>query len=57
MRKGILHLAALLLAISPVYAEVFELPPEGYDVICSVATITARYEYTLVDIARLNGLG
>jgi len=57
MRKGILHLAALVLAISPVYAEVFELPPEGYDVIGSVATISARYEDTLVDIARRHGLG
>ena len=57
MRKGILRLAALVLAISPVYAEVFELPPEGYDVIGSVATITARYEDTLVDIARRHGLG
>ncbi len=57
MRKGILHLAALVLAISPVYAEVFELPPEGYDVIGSVTTISARYEDTLVDIARRHGLG
>ncbi|MDH3619366.1 MAG: L,D-transpeptidase family protein [Gammaproteobacteria bacterium] len=57
MRKGTLHLATLLLAISPVYADVFELPPEGYDVIGSVSTITARYEDTLVDIARRHGLG
>ena len=57
MRKWIPHLAALLLATTPVYAEVFELPPEGYDVIGSVSTITVRYEDTLVDIARRHGLG
>ncbi len=57
MRNGILGLAAWLLANTPVYAEVFELPPEGYDVIGSVSTITARYEDTLVDIARRHGLG
>jgi len=57
MHNRIVHLAALLLATAPVYAEVFELPPEGYDVIGSVSTITARYEDTLVDIARRHGLG
>jgi len=57
MHKQIINLAALVLAISPVYAEVFELPPEGYDVIGSVSTISARYEDTLVDIARRHGLG
>jgi len=57
MRKCFVSLAALLLATTPVYAEVFELPPDGYDVIGSVSTITARYEDTLVDIARRHGLG
>ena len=57
MRKLILILAALLPATAPVYAEVYELPPDGYDVIGSVSTITARYEDTLVDIARRHGLG
>ena len=38
-------------------AEIYELPPEGFDVIGAVATITARYEDTLVDIARRHGLG
>ena len=57
MRNWILQLATLLLATAPVYAEVFELPPEGYDVIGSVSTVTARYEDTLVDIARRHGLG
>ncbi len=57
MRKLILILAALLPATAPVYAEVYELPPPGYDVIGSISTITARYEDTLVDIARRHGLG
>jgi L,D-transpeptidase ErfK/SrfK len=57
MRSLIIFLAMLWLANEPVYAEVYELPPEGYDVIGSVSTITARYEDTLVDIARRHGLG
>jgi L,D-transpeptidase ErfK/SrfK len=57
MRNWIPQLAALMLATAPVYAEVFELPPEGYDVIGAVSTVTARYEDTLVDIARRHGLG
>jgi len=40
-----------------VHAEIYELPPEGYDVIGALATITARDEDTLVDIARRHGLG
>ena len=57
MRTPIFLLAILWLATEPVYAEVYELPPEGYDVIGAVSTITARYEDTLVDIARRHGLG
>jgi len=57
MRKLFYHLAAVTLVTAPVYADVFELPPEGYDVIGSVSTVTARYEDTLVDIARRHGLG
>ena len=52
MRKLFFTLVASIAATAPVYAEVFELPPDGYDVIGSVATIKARYEDTLVDIAR-----
>ncbi|MDH3491142.1 MAG: L,D-transpeptidase family protein [Gammaproteobacteria bacterium] len=46
-----------MLAASPSRSEVYELPPEGFDVIGAVATVTARYEDTLVDIARHHGLG
>ena len=38
-------------------AEIYELPPAGYDVVGAVATVTAREEDTLIDIARRNGLG
>ena len=38
-------------------ADIYELPPEGHDVIGAVSTIIARHEDTLIDIARLHGLG
>jgi L,D-transpeptidase ErfK/SrfK len=41
----------------PIRAEIYDLPPAGYDVIGAVSTITARHEDTLVDIARRHGLG
>ncbi len=47
---------ALMWAVS-VRAEIYELPPEGFDVIGAVSTVTARHEDTLVDIARRHGLG
>jgi len=46
-----------LFSVFPAVAEIFELPPEGYDVIGAVSTISARQEDTLVDIARRHGLG
>jgi len=51
----ILVLTPLLLHVAK--AEIYELPPEGYDVIGAISTITARKEDTLVDIARRHGLG
>ncbi|HSM30873.1 MAG TPA: L,D-transpeptidase family protein [Woeseiaceae bacterium] len=47
---------AVMFAASP-RAEIYELPPEGYDVVGAVATVLAREEDTLIDIARRNGLG
>ena len=44
-------------ALAAAHAEIYEMPPEGYDVIGAVATISARREDTLVDIARRHGLG
>ena len=52
-----LLLAALLLTTISARAEIYELPPAGFDVIGAVSTITARHEDTLVDIARRHGLG
>ncbi|MDJ0813272.1 MAG: L,D-transpeptidase family protein [Woeseiaceae bacterium] len=54
---AIAALVCLFTLAQPARAEIYELPPEGYDVIGSVATITARHEDTLVDIARRHGLG
>jgi len=47
----------ILLAAASARAEIYELPPEGYDVIGAISSVTARYEDTLVDIARRHGLG
>ncbi len=49
----------LLLAALPVcaVAEVYDLPPEGNDVVGALTTITARAEDTLLDVARRHGLG
>ena len=55
-----LRLTVILLGIliaASARAEIYELPPDGYDVIGALATITTREEDTLVDIARRHGLG
>ena len=54
--RNVVGIAALLLC-GALHAEIYELPPEGYDVIGAVATVTARQEDTLIDIARRHGLG
>jgi L,D-transpeptidase ErfK/SrfK len=38
-------------------AEVYDLPPEGNDVVGALTTVTARADDTLLDIARRHGLG
>jgi L,D-transpeptidase ErfK/SrfK len=53
----VIFLAASLLASGSLRAEVYELPPDGFDVIGAVSTVTASHEDTLVDIARRHGLG
>jgi len=45
------------IGMSAARAEIYELPPEGYDVIGAMSTVAARYEDTLLDIARRHGLG
>jgi L,D-transpeptidase ErfK/SrfK len=51
---GILAVAILS---APVNAEVYDLPPDGNDVIGAVSSVRARAEETLLDIARRHGLG
>ena len=57
IRAGRIILVCCLLLVHVANAEIYELPPEGYDVIGAVSTIAARKEDTLVDIARRHGLG
>jgi L,D-transpeptidase ErfK/SrfK len=52
-----LPVAVFLCAVLPARAEVYELPPAGFDVIGALSSVTARYDDTLVDIARSHGLG
>jgi L,D-transpeptidase ErfK/SrfK len=40
-----------------VRAEVYDLPPEGHDVVGALTIVTARADDTLLDIARRHGLG
>ncbi len=50
-------LVCTLLLVGAARAEIYELPPDGYDVIGAMSTVTARAEDTLIDIARRHGLG
>ena len=54
---GNLSLGLLLLVTAAPRAEVYELPPEGNDVIGAVSSTVARADDTLLDIARRHGLG
>ena len=48
----------VLLCMPPaIHAEVYELPPDGSDVVGAIGTVAARAEDTLLDIARRHGLG
>lgn len=48
---------AAMLSSATVYAEVFQLPPAGNDVVGAITTIKARHDDSLIDIARRHGLG
>ncbi len=52
-----LLLAGLVIVTRPAPAEVYELPPDGSDVVGAVTSIRARAADTLIDIARRHGLG
>ena len=53
------RLLALIILIVPclAFAEVYDLPPAGNDVIGAVTIIQARADDTLIEIARRHGLG
>jgi L,D-transpeptidase ErfK/SrfK len=55
--KRLATFAAIFAATAPTYAAIYDLPPEGNDVIGEISTVVATYEDTLVDIARRHGLG
>jgi len=57
MRLRFLSVIVGVLAVGSLRAEIFELPPDGYDVIGTVTTVKARADDTLLDIARRHGLG
>jgi L,D-transpeptidase ErfK/SrfK len=48
---------ALLATTFCARAEVYDLPPEGQDVVGALTVVTARADDTLLDIARRHGLG
>lgn len=57
MTRYITITVALIFTALPVHAAIYELPPEGQDVIGEISTVVATYDDTLVDIARRHGLG
>jgi len=59
MKTGVGAFLASILAFLPfsAFAEVYDLPPDGNDVVGAVTTVIARQEDTLLDIARRHGLG
>ncbi len=57
MKHIVLIVVTTMSMLSTARAAVYDLPPEGQDVIGEVSTVIARYEDTLVDIARRHGLG
>ena len=57
MIQRLFILAASIAAVSSAEAAIYDLPPEGHDVIGAISTVLATYDDTLVDIARRHGLG
>ncbi|CAA0104680.1 putative L,D-transpeptidase YnhG [Halioglobus japonicus] len=55
--KIVAPLLTTLLLSAPVFATTYQLPSEHFDVIGSVTTVEAKYEDTLLDIARRKGIG
>ena len=57
MSRRALTASLLLVCGSAAYAATYELPEEGSDVVGEIKTVVARYEDTLVDLARTHGVG
>ena len=60
MKKRFKINAVIVLALCAAFtanAEVYDLPLPGDDVVGAITVVTARYEDTLLDIARRHGLG
>lgn len=56
IQRCVIFLALVLMAV-PALAVIYDLPPEGSDVIGEISTVIATHDDTLVDIARRHGLG
>jgi L,D-transpeptidase ErfK/SrfK len=57
MNRSILTLLVFIVLPVAASADVYELPPDGSDVVGAVGTVRARQDDTLIDIARRHGLG
>jgi len=57
MKRYPVLLSILLILPLTVGAEIYDLPPDGGDVVGGETTIRARHDDTLLDIARRHGLG
>jgi L,D-transpeptidase ErfK/SrfK len=57
MTQKVSMIFALVTISFCVRAEVYDLPPEGNDVVGALTTVIARADDTLLDIARRHGLG
>ncbi len=59
LKKIVIRPLAILCLTTPLgaFAEVFDLPADGDDLVGAITTVTARANDTLLDIARRHGLG
>jgi L,D-transpeptidase ErfK/SrfK len=57
MIQRIFIIAVSISVMAPGHAAIYDLPPEGHDIIGEISTIVAAYDDTLVDIAQRYGLG
>ena len=59
LKKIVIRPLAILCLTTPLgaFAEIFDLPADGDDLVGAITTVTARANDTLLDIARRHGLG